>query len=117
MIDLENPTDDERLFKRLIDAINAKDKLLACYRCGKMPSEALYKKLDQAAITLKEVQHRLDYPGKYFVHRNDAGVVFVKESSFFEKQGGLTEPWGRDWKPLRAHSIDAARRLGEKLLP
>jgi hypothetical protein len=34
--------------RALRDALNAKEELLACYRVGKRPSEALWKRLEKA---------------------------------------------------------------------
>ena len=42
-------------------------------------------------------------------------VVFVKTFEFFIEQGGLTEPWGANWKPVYASSIGDARRQGARL--
>ena len=49
---------------------------------------------------------------KYYVHFNGA-VWFVKEAEFFESKGGLTEPWGKAWKPIYADSIEHARLKAE----
>lgn len=38
--------------------------------------------------------------------------VYVKKADFFESQGGLTDPWGRDWEPIEADSLIHARQLG-----
>lgn len=46
----------------------------------------------------------------HFVSRNWAGAVFVKEAFFFKQQGGLTESWGKAWRPVIAASIDDARK-------
>lgn len=43
----------------------------------------------------------------YYIVRNDADSVFVKEGEFFKQQGGLTEPWGRNWTLVHATSIRA----------
>lgn len=48
----------------------------------------------------------------YYVHWNGA-AWFVKEGEFFKEQGGLTKPWGKAWRPLRAASIEDARKLAE----
>lgn len=45
---------------------------------------------------------------KFYVHHNGHSW-FVKEAGFFEDQGGLTEPWGKAWKPIYATSIEDAR--------
>ena len=50
----------------------------------------------------------------HYVHFNGA-TVFVKEAEFFRSQGGLTEDWGRAWRPITARSIGEARRKGAKL--
>ena len=39
-------------------------------------------------------------------------ATYVKERDFFVSQGGLTKQWGKDWAPVRAKSIEAARKLG-----
>lgn len=36
-------------------------------------------------------------------------MFFVKEGTFFVSQGGLTEDWGKDWKPIQAENIEDAR--------
>lgn len=50
----------------------------------------------------------------YYVHYNGTSV-FVKDVEFFEEQGGLTEPWGKNWKILFAESIEDAREKGYTL--
>lgn len=54
---------------------------------------------------------------EYYVVRNDAGSVFVKEAGFFEQQGGLTQDWGKRWQKISAASIEDARRIGDEILP
>lgn len=39
-------------------------------------------------------------------------AVYVKDAVFFESQGGLTEPWGKNWLEVEATSIEAARAIG-----
>lgn len=39
--------------------------------------------------------------------------VFVKEAGFFRGQGGLTQEWGKEWRPVVATSIEAARAMGQ----
>lgn len=51
----------------------------------------------------------------HYVHRNFADALFVKEADFFKQQGGLTEPWGKHWKPVVATSIGDARRQAADL--
>lgn len=53
----------------------------------------------------------------YMVNCNAAGSVFVKTYSFWKRQGGLTEPWGKHWEPIIADSIEDARRKGCARLP
>lgn len=53
----------------------------------------------------------------YYVHRNSGNKVFVKGGDFFEKQGGLTDPWGKSWRKVHASSIEDARAIGEEILP
>ena len=45
---------------------------------------------------------------KFYAHHNGHSW-FVKEAQFFEAQGGLTEPWGQNWKPILANGIEDAR--------
>ena len=40
-----------------------------------------------------------------------SGSAFVKELDFFKSQGGLKEPWGQQWKPVVAISIESARYI------
>lgn len=56
-------------------------------------------------------------PGEYYVHRNGAGVVFVKSREFFLEQKGDTLPWGLSWTRIRAYSIEDARHVGDEVLP
>lgn len=51
----------------------------------------------------------------FYVSKNCADVISVKEGEFFKSQGGLTQKWGKDWKPLQAFSIGDARRKGAAL--
>ena len=48
----------------------------------------------------------------YYVNWNGA-AWFVKGKDFFISQGGLTESWGKAWKPLLADSIEHARLKAE----
>jgi len=41
--------------------------------------------------------------------------VYVKERSFFLEQGGRSDNWGRNWRRVRASSIEAARNKGKKM--
>lgn len=41
--------------------------------------------------------------------------VGVKEAEFFASQGGLRDPWGKNWKPVTASSIGDARRKGAEM--
>lgn len=41
--------------------------------------------------------------------------VYVKERSFFIQQGGLSSACGRNWRRVRASSIEAARNKGKKM--
>lgn len=52
----------------------------------------------------------------YYVHKNAGDFIFVKEGEFFKEQGGLREPWGKAWIPVKASSIEDARQIGAKLL-
>lgn len=40
-------------------------------------------------------------------------AVYVKESAFFESQNGLTEDWGKRWRPVFAADIESARVIGQ----
>lgn len=51
----------------------------------------------------------------HYVHCNDGNALFVKVADFFVSQGGLTEPWGKAWKPVVATSIGHARRQAAKI--
>jgi hypothetical protein len=42
--------------------------------------------------------------------------VYAKEEAFFIEQGGLRESWGKDWRRVRASSIEEARVKGKKML-
>lgn len=42
-------------------------------------------------------------------------AVYVKDAAFFVKQGGLSQPWGRNWRGVHATDIEDARRYGERL--
>lgn len=44
-------------------------------------------------------------------------AVYVKEADFFREQGGETEEWGRDWKPICADGIGHARLIGQQMEP
>lgn len=39
----------------------------------------------------------------------EEAATYVKEAAFFAQQGGLTEEWGRDWKPVEAADAEEAR--------
>jgi len=52
-------------------------------------------------------------PGLYYILETHAGV-YVKEGKFFESQGGLTEDWGKNWRPVNADSIEHAKSMGKK---
>ncbi len=41
--------------------------------------------------------------------------VSVKEAEFFIAQGGLTQPWGKHWRPVEADSLEQAREQGKAL--
>lgn len=45
-------------------------------------------------------------------HEGRGATVYVKEGTFFRSQGGLTEEWGKTWRPVDAESIEHARRIG-----
>lgn len=50
----------------------------------------------------------------YMVHYNGS-ATFVKEYDFFKLQGGFEWPWGEDWIPVVATSIEEAREKGFQL--
>lgn len=52
---------------------------------------------------------------KFYVHYNGS-AWFVKEASFFEQQGGLTETWGQAWQPIMASSVEDARSRASKTI-
>ena len=41
--------------------------------------------------------------------REKQSTVYVKEGNFFREQGGHTEPWGDNWIPIFADSLNDAR--------
>lgn len=43
--------------------------------------------------------------------------TMVKEANFFREQGGIKDDWGRRWVPVRATSIEDARRQGAEMEP
>lgn len=45
---------------------------------------------------------------QYYVVFN-GGAWIVKEAKFFVSQGGLTQEWGKAWKPIYADSLEHAR--------
>lgn len=51
----------------------------------------------------------------HYVHCNSGNALFVKEAAFFASQGGLTDEWGKHWKPVVARSTGSARRKAAKL--
>lgn len=51
----------------------------------------------------------------HYVHCNAGNALFVKEAGFFTSQGGLTQPWGKHWRPVVARSIDDARRKAAEI--
>lgn len=54
---------------------------------------------------------------KFAISTNGHGsAVYVKEWQFFVEQGGLREPWGKNWLLIEAESIDDARKRGKKLM-
>src|SRR5690349_14032526 len=42
-------------------------------------------------------------------------AVYVKEGHSFREQGGLSAEWGRNWEPVQASDMGAARALGDAL--
>jgi hypothetical protein len=48
---------------------------------------------------------------RYYVLINEAGV-YTKEGTFFESHGGLTQEWGKNWRPIEATSLYDARNQG-----
>lgn len=51
----------------------------------------------------------------YYVH-NNGHAVFVKEAEWYELQGGHTQPWGKEWRPIRASSIEHAYKKAETIV-
>lgn len=51
----------------------------------------------------------------YYYHINSGDAVFIKEGKFFKDQGGLTSDWGKAWKPIKARSLDHARKIATKI--
>ena len=47
----------------------------------------------------------------YYVLTTDSNVS-VKEGEFFRQQGGLSEPWGKNWQRIEACCLYDARRKG-----
>ena len=52
---------------------------------------------------------------KYMILIPNGEYQFVKEYDFFVSQGGLKEPWGRNWIPMEADSIEGARLKARKI--
>ena len=52
----------------------------------------------------------------YYVLKTWANAVFVKEAEFFKSQGGLKDEWGKNWKRIKATSIEDARRIAQETL-
>jgi hypothetical protein len=50
----------------------------------------------------------------HFVHYYD-NRIYVREADQFQKQGGLTEAWGKDWIPVIARTKRGARIQAVKL--
>ena len=53
---------------------------------------------------------------EYFILKS-YNSVFVKEGKFFRRQGGNVRPWGRNWTPVKATSIESARQIGLATFP
>lgn len=51
---------------------------------------------------------------RHFIMVNEAGV-YVKDGDFFVQQGGLKEPWGKNWKEIDADGLNHARMIGEAM--
>lgn len=49
---------------------------------------------------------------KHFIMVNAAGV-YVKDGDLFVQQGGLKDPWGKNWKEIDADGLNHARMIGE----
>lgn len=56
-----------------------------------------------------------DKPTHYIL--SNGAAIFVKTAEFFAAQGGLTEDWGRAWRPVVAGNIEDARALGDLMFP
>jgi len=46
---------------------------------------------------------------KFAILVGPSGSTFVKDYDFFVEQGGLKDPWGRNWKIVEAPTSEAAR--------
>lgn len=51
---------------------------------------------------------------EYYVRPREINS-FVKEGSFFESQGGLTDYWGRNWIKIEAKSLENAREIANEM--
>jgi len=47
---------DSWLTDTVLDALQAKDELLVCYRAGRQPTEALFRRLEKANALIKELR-------------------------------------------------------------
>jgi hypothetical protein len=83
-----------------------KDGTNRCFRCGQIDEPRHH----DASFCLEPG----DPVATHYVSRN-AGAVFVKTADFFHQQGGLSQEWGRAWRPVQAASIGEARRKGAAL--
>ena len=51
----------------------------------------------------------------HYVINTTGQTLFVKVAEFFKEQGGLTQDWGKNWKPVVATSVGDARRQAAKI--
>jgi hypothetical protein len=78
------------------------------HELGKRPD--LCPKCHQAAVEAKA-----KHPNATHYVLVQPWAVYVKTAEFFIAQAGHVEPWGRNWRPVTAESIEAARALGVKM--
>lgn len=68
--------------------------------------------------TMKRLTEDLQYqPPTHYTHCNSGNAIFVKEADFFKRQGGLQKEWGRAWVPIRADSLEDARKKALLIFP
>lgn len=95
----------------LPDYIN-KD-LWICQASGIRSQNDVYPNVDAFIVGeyLVEYCKNIKPKNNYYVHINSGNSAFVKDEAYFIEQGGLTEPWGKHWKLIRAEDIEDARSI------